>query len=262
MQVRILSQVVTRWTIITLLTLLTLSDSRRASAQGSGYVKDPSTGIVYRPVTRTVERPVVDETIESRKQTVYRPQTVTETRPSTRSVYTPIIEYNWEPRVEGRWNPFRRPTVAYHHVPQARWERRDDVVQQTTTRTEWVAETRDIQVPRRIVRMQRQQQTDYEPVGQLASTRPPSSAGSSIASRLQPLNANEQIVPMGQANYSAPRIASSSVGQMASSSSTRTDHQAGMRATTLTPTNATVIGQPLPPVSNGMATSPAVPFFR
>ena len=59
----------------------------------------------------------------------------------------PVVEYKWEPRVQGRWNPFRPPTVAYQHVPHTCWEARNEVVHRTNTRTEWVAERRTVEVP-------------------------------------------------------------------------------------------------------------------
>ena len=141
MHVRIYSKVVRPAIQFAVVAAATSIFCTSAAAQSNpGLMTDPSTGIVYQTVTRTVERPVVETRIDSRQQTVYRPQTVTENRPETRTYYTPIVEYKWQPKVHGRWNPFRRPTVAYHHVPTTHWERRDDVVNRTVTRTEWVAE--------------------------------------------------------------------------------------------------------------------------
>ena len=259
MQVRIFSSVVCR-TMMFIATSATFSlCGGFASAQsGAGYYTNPETGIVYQQVKRTVERPVTETRVESRQQTVYRPQTVTETKPRVRTVYTPVIEYKWEPRVHGRWNPFRSPTVAYHHVPRTHWEQRNDVVQQTTTRTEWVAETRNIDVPQRIVRMEREEKIDYEPVGHVAPQQAsPPGASEALASRLRPLAPNERIAT----SFSAPRIASSTVGRMTSDPPRRTAGQGGMRTTTLTPSNQVVHGQPLPPSSTGVANLP-LPMFR
>lgn len=253
MQVRISSQVVSRSMMIAVAALVASTSCQEALAQ-AGYYKDPSSGIVYQKVTTTINRPVVEERVESRKQTVYRPQTVTETRPSTRTVYTPVVEYQWEPRVHGRWNPFRKPTVAYHHVPHARWEQHSDVVEQTTTRTEWVAETRNIEVPRKIVRMQTEREENFEPVGQVSPQQAtPPGAAPSIASRLRPLASNERVAPIGGSTIiagstlSAPQIASSTVGRMTSDPPRRTVSQGGIRTTDLTGQ-----GQVLPPSTGGM----------
>ncbi|MCG8653425.1 MAG: hypothetical protein MI861_26535 [Pirellulales bacterium] len=239
-----------------------------ANAQtGAGYYTNPDTGIVYQQVIRTVERPVVETKMQTRQQTVYRPQTVTNTRPETRTVYTPIVEYNWEPRIHGRWNPFRQPYVAYHHVPRARWEQHSDVVQRTTTHTEWVAEKRTIDIPQRVVRMEREQKVDYEPVGRVApnATSPPG-ATNSVASRLRPLSPSTRVVPLNSslasanlasARISSPRIAASTTGNP----SNRSTDQTGMRTKHLVP-SPNVRGPALPSASSGIATLPSTSYFR
>ncbi len=271
MNVRILSRVVCRVLGIALMVTATTNCCSRAAAQtGAGFYTDPATGIVYQRVTRTIERPVSETKITSRQQTVYRPQTVTETKPHARTVYTPVVEYNWEPRVQGRWNPFRLPTVAYHHVARTHWERRHDIVHRTSTRTDWVAEKRTVEVPSRIVRIQREQQVDYEPVGRVAPQQAtPPGAGNSLASRLRPLPAGASITPLNQpfrsttqlasSRYSAPRIASSTVSP--SYTPGRSSQQSGMQSNDLYPT---IPVQGLPPVRTGIgiATLPAPPIFR
>ena len=151
-----------------------------ATASGQerpGYFTDPATGIVYRQVTRSVERPVVETKIEQQEQTVYRPETVKETRPETKTVFTPVTEYQWQTYVQGRWNPFRQPTVAYKPVPQTRWEARSEVINRTQTRTQWVAEKRTVDVPHRIVRMDREQKVEYEVVGRVCAADDQSERG-------------------------------------------------------------------------------------
>ena len=102
------------------LSSLALCTPSVAQDNSNGYFTDPATGIVYRKVAKTIERPVIETKVQSRNQTIYRPQTVTETKPEARTVYQPVVEYKWEPRLHGRWNPFQRPTVAYHHVPETK----------------------------------------------------------------------------------------------------------------------------------------------
>ncbi len=258
MNTRIFSPVVCRVMALAVATIgMTLFCSTVAAQSGAGFYTDPTTGIVYQKVTKTIETPVVETKIEQREHTVYRPQTITETKPESRTIYTPVVEYNWETRVHGWWNPFQQPTVAYHHVPKARWEPRNEVVHRTNTRTEWVAEKRTVDVPQRIVRMQRQQKVDYEPVGRVAPQQQanPPGASSAIASRLRPLDSSNQVQP-----FNAPRIASSTVGG-SSNAYGRSADQGGMRPIELYPTSPTVHGQPLPPTM-GVAGKPALPFFR
>jgi hypothetical protein len=272
MNTRIFSWFVDRvMTLAVMATVIWLPSVNAEAQTGAGYYTDPATGIVYQKVTKTVERPVVDTQVQQREQTVYRPQTITETKPQSRTVYAPVLEYKWEPRITGRWNPFRQPTVTYYHVPRTHWEARNEVVQRTNTRTEWVAEKRTVEVPQRIVRMQRDQRVDYEVVGRVSPQQAgPQGVSATIASRLRPLDTNTSVQPLNQANrfagstFSPPRIAASTVGRLTSDPPRRTTGQGGMLATELTPTASGVRGQALPPVSNGVgvANMRALPFFR
>jgi hypothetical protein len=264
MLARILSRVVDR--VLTIAALFTAASCvcNIANAQsGNGLVHDPATGIIYRPIVKTVERPVVETKVETREQTVYRPQTVTESKPEARTIYTPVVEHQWEPRLHGRWNPFRQPTLAYHHVPNTRWEARQEVVQRTNSRTEWIAEKRSIDVPQQVVRMEREQKVDYEVVGLAAPPASESNLPSAIASRLQPLPVNARIEPMSQPRFAQQTQIAASAGRLTSDPPARTNQQGGMRATELYP--GAMHGQALPPVNggSGIATMPSLlPFFR
>ena len=257
-----------------------------------GYYTDPNTGIVYRQVTRTVERPVVETKMEKREQTVFRPETVTETKPESQTVFVPQTEHVWQPVLHGRWNPFRQPTVSYQHVPRTYWKPQSQVVTRTQSRTNWVAEKRTVDVPQKLVRMTREQKTDYEVVGRVAppATRQPTTTPSSIpeavASRLRPLAANTPVQPIGQNNIGSagrtfnvggvnsygvntvPQVAStratSTLGRMTSDPPRRGISQSGMRTTDLYPTNPTGYGQSLPPATTGggVATLPGWTLFR
>jgi hypothetical protein len=268
MNARIYSVVVDRAIAIALATTVSAIFCCDVNAQNGGLQTDPSTGIVYQPRTTTIERPVVETKMEQREQTIYRPQTVTESRPETHTTYSPVVEYEWEPRLHGRWNPFQRPTIKYHHVGRTRWEARNRVVNRTNTRTEYVAEKRTVEVPTRIVRMEREQKTDYVAVGRVAPKPTATGTNPSIASRLRPLENNETVQPMystpqiaSTQTYSAPQVAASTVGRMTSDPPRRGLGQSGLRATTLTPSTH---GQALPPASSGIGVAglPALPLFR
>jgi hypothetical protein len=255
------------------------SASAQAPASNSrGLFTDPQTGIVYRQVSKTVERPVIETKVEKQNQTVYRPEIVTETKPENRTVYTPVVEYKWQPRLHGRWNPFQQPTVAYHHVPETRWEARNQVVNRTESRTKWIAENRTVDVPRQQVRMQREQKTELEVVGKLApATAGPTSAQSAIAARLRPLDSNARVTPLNPSHvattrrtpvysapsYRSPQIAASTIGRMTSDPPRRSAGQSGMRANDLYPTSQ-VHGHALPPASGGVGVArlPSLPFMR
>ena len=256
---RIFSWVVYRITtpavIATVFTILVTD----AHAQ-SGYFTDPETGIVYQKVTRTIEKPVIETKVEHRHETVYRPQTVTETRPHSRTIFTPIVEYKWKPEMHGRWNPFRPPSVKYKQVPQTTWEAREEVVQRTNTRTEWIVEKRTIEVPQQLVRMTREQSVDYQPVGRLSPSSQSPGISNNIASRLQPLENGATFrsfdsTTLAQTTFGPPRIAASTVGTL-NGDSTRDPAQSGMTPHTLAPVPSSL------PTTGGIATTRPLPTFR
>lgn len=245
-----------------------LSCAEAVGQSATGYLTDPATGIVYRKVTTTVESPVVETKIDRSEQTVYRPQTITETKPHTRTIYIPVVEYKLKPRLHGRWNPFRQPSLGYEHVPHTSWEAREEVVHRTNTRTQWVAERQTVDVPTRIVRMQREQKIEYEPIGRILPDGPSeatagtySGGGDAFAARLQPVDASARIEAIGGPNgYEPPRLASSTVAGP-NTSSTRSPAQQGMQPTDLAPTMPAGLNN-LPGNGTGIATGRMLPIYR
>jgi len=242
---------------ISLSTVAAVGTAKAQYPSGNLHV-DPETGDLYRRTTRAITQPVVDERVEQREQLVYRPETVQETRPEVRTTYTPVTTMKWMPYVEGRWNPFRQPTVAYRQIPETSWQARSEVVNRTTTQTRYVAERRTVEVPHRIVRYETKYQTDVELVAK-AAPRPKvggSNLDPQIASRLRPLE------PVQGSSQPVAAIASNIVGQRTSDPPRRNATQSGMRTNVLAPTGA--IGNPLPPVTSpvGIATVPSFSTWR
>ncbi|HBJ35546.1 MAG TPA: hypothetical protein DDZ51_12515 [Planctomycetaceae bacterium] len=234
------------------------------AANGSPYYTDPATGIVYRKVHRTIERPVVQTEVKPQESTIYRPETVVDVTPETRTVYTPVVSYSWEPRVRGRWNPFVQPTLEYEHVPRTHWEARSQTVERRQTRTNWVTERRRVDVPQQVVKIQREEKIDYEAVGRVApqQSMPPNSgqsAEAALAARLRPLDASTPISPFsatGSTNY--PMVASQTLPPYSGSS--RSSEQTGLRATDLNSGGSGGYSAPLPPT--GIATNPLQTLWR
>ncbi len=230
-------------------TLIVVSSGTSAAmAQDSGLYTDPATGIVYRKVQKTVERPVYETQVQTQESTTYRPETVVTTRPENRTVYRPVVSYGWEPRLTNRWNPFTQPTVVYDYKPRTHWEARTETVERREVSTNWVAETRKQNIPTQIVRMQREVKEEMEPVGRVAppaQTTPPNSPEAAIAARLRPLPANTQVQPMP--GNSGTTVASN----YAAGLPTRNAVQSGLRANDLTPAATPNYSMPLPPASGG-----------
>ena len=254
---RILSKVVYRLiALVTAGTSITLITSE-ATAQ-TGFFTDPQTGIVYRKISRTIEKPVVQTKIRQQSEVVYRPHTITETKPENRTVITPVVEYKWKPKLSGRWNPFRPPSVRYERVPLTTWEARTEVIHKTKTTTQWVAENRTMEIPINTVRTSREHSVAYEAVGRVS----PSNLPANVAARLQPLNRNtpfESLEPSSVAitNFAPPRIAASTVSTLKPGIHTRNSTQNGMTAQNLTPDSTSA------PVNNrGIANQRPLPMFR
>lgn len=235
-----------------------------AAGSGSGFYTDPATGIVYRQVRRTVERPIVETEMKSRDTTVYRPEVVVEVRPETRSVYSPVVTHVWEPRVRNRWNPFAQPTVHYEHTPRTHWEVRDETVERRETRTRWVTENRREEVPHQVVKIRREEVVELEPVGRISPEvgAPPTQLSEAVAARLRPIDS-----PMGDPRFrpgdlsTAPVSGSVAVHSGVPVAGNRNLDQIGMRATDLRPGPPATLGLGVAPAS-GIARQPVAPLWR
>ena len=228
-----------------------------SAQENPGLLTDPDTGLVYRKIVQTIERPVAETQMRTQESMVYRPETVVTTRPESRLVYSPVVSYAWEPRIQNRWNPFSQPTVVYQHTPRTHWEARTETTNRQDVQTNWVAEQRKIDVPQQVVRMQREEKISYEPVGRVSvpqQASPPNLAESAIAARLRPLGQNAQMQPLY--GITAP------MGGIAGIASPRNDSQTGMRANELYPAPQQGFASPLPPPNFGVAGRPIPSIFR
>lgn len=250
----------------------TLGLSREATAdQNAGFFTDPATGIVYRKVTRTIDKPIVETKVTQRQQTIYKPKTITETRPTTRRMYIPVTENRWVPRVEGRWNPFVQPRVAYKNVPQTRWQVKDEVIAETKTQVKWEPETQTVSVPQQSLRMTREQVVDFEPIGRVApqSASPQAVASKSnlspeIAARLRPMNPGTSVNPTVSAGVRASNNTSPNATLAGTERKNhRSSLQTGLRPSELMPSNSPVY---MPAAggnaASGIAGLPAMRIWR
>ncbi len=254
---RILSKVA--YQLIVLVTAATSITSLTIEATAQiGFFSDPETGVVYRKIRRTIEKPVVETKYSQKSEVVYRPRTITETKPENRTVMRPVIEYRWKPKLTGRWNPFRPPSIRYEKVPLTTWEARTEVVHRTETTTQWIAENRTLEIPIKTVRTSREHSVAYEPVGRLS----PSNLPADVAARLQPLDGNtpfQSLEPprLAVTTFAPPRIAASTVSTLNTGPHTRTRFQGGMTAQELVPSSTS--GQNS---TTGIANQRPLPMFR
>lgn len=209
-----------------------MAASAAASVEpAAGFSVDPATGIVYRQVRRAVERQVLETEVETREATVYHPEVVVEVRPETRTVREPVVNYIWEPRVVNRWNPFAMPTVRYEHVPKTHWESREETVQHRETKTTWVPENRQVEVPKSVLKIRREELLEYEAVGRIPPEPGHDAAtlSQAVATRLKPIAS-----PLGDPRF-LPAPALAQPGISGDQVAERSREQVGMRATELQP---------------------------
>ena len=115
-------------------------------------------GVPYRETYRAVRRPVTGVQWDQKEVTRYVEQHTTEMRQMQRPVYVPHVRYEWQARVRDRWNPFVQPSVAYELVPRTHWETRLETVKVPVVRRELVPEKRLVDVPRRTLGFEEQQE--------------------------------------------------------------------------------------------------------
>lgn len=255
---RVLAIVIRRLAAVAWIGMLAMPSMLRAEDSASGYFQDPATGIVYRKVRKTVERPVVESRTEPRETTTYRPETVVEVRPETRTIYTPVVRYNWQPRLRGRWNPFRQPSLHYEHVPTTHWEARTETIERRQQRTNWVAEKQRQDVTVQTVRIQREEREELEAVGRVPLDPKAGGQSAEIAARLKPIESPRQLSPV---NPTTPAASVASLPNFRHR--TRRPEQAGMQATQLTPQPVYPGSLPMPAGGNtGVAGGPILPLWR
>jgi len=148
------------------------------------YEKD---GVTYCETRRAVDQRVPETRLETRTETVYRTQTVTQNQEVLRVYWTPVTEYRCEAYWVNRWNPFAEPYLGYRYVPRTRWEQKSEMVKVPVTVCQMVPETRTVQVP---VTSYRTVQRDV--VSQAPITRNPNP--SLTAARSAPVVARQQQV--------------------------------------------------------------------
>jgi hypothetical protein len=118
-----------------------------ARAQDVRYYQDPNSGHTYRQTTSTVQRQMPVTQLQASSRTVLRGQWRTDTQDVVRTYSVPVTEYRTESYWQGRYNPFKQPTLAQRTVPTTRWEARTEVVKVPVTRYETVPTTETVHVP-------------------------------------------------------------------------------------------------------------------
>lgn len=104
-------------------------------------------GVLYNVTRTTIPKTVVTTEIQTREETVYRPQTTTQYQTYQQTTFTPATEYRLVSRQRGKWNPFRKAYWTHDYQPVTRWESRPTTVQVPVTTTTWAPEKRVTRKP-------------------------------------------------------------------------------------------------------------------
>jgi hypothetical protein len=106
-------------------------------------------GVTYQETRRVIRRPITDNRVEPREQTIYREKYSTDFQSSDRRYMAPVTEYQWQPEWVTPWNPFSSAYVTYRWVPVTRWVEKNETVRIPVTRRDVVPEkiTTNVVVP-------------------------------------------------------------------------------------------------------------------
>jgi hypothetical protein len=168
----------------------TLLAAGTAGAQQVSTTTEVKDGVTYQVTTRVVERALPTTEYQTREEKFYRPQISTQYQTHQQTYLSPTTQYQMVPRLAGRWNPFVQPYWVYDYVPVTRWEARPATVHVPLTKTDWVEETRRLQVPVTTYKTVKEEQITKVALGVAPATSPRTLAAdaspTSIAS--QPTN--------------------------------------------------------------------------
>jgi hypothetical protein len=155
------------------------------------------TGQAYRETTEVVRKPVSTTTWQERRETVLVDRVTTQLAESERSVLTPVVEYQWTPRVQDWWNPFKPTTLAYQLTPVTRWEVQQQVVRTPVTYREMIPEERIVRTPQRSLDFVEEQVTRRVAIdnqtGQTLTVNGAATGAASIARRSGPIGGVQQM---------------------------------------------------------------------
>ena len=172
-------------------------------------------GIKYRITRQTVQQTVPVTIMKDQQQTVYTPKVTTENI-SHQQVYSiPVTQYEVVPVLHGRWNPFVEPYYTYETQLVTRYQEQVVNVQIPVSKSQWVTETKTVQVPVTEYRTAQQEivtkvaltggDTGKTYAAQPTTTQPTTQVATNQAATIQPYNSQVYTPP-------ASTIASQPIG--------------------------------------------------
>ncbi|NOY40710.1 MAG: hypothetical protein GXP26_02575 [Planctomycetes bacterium] len=173
--------------------------------------EDTRNGVRYQVTTRTVQRQVPVTVMQDRQQTVYTQQITTNHIAHQQLYNVPVTQYQWESRLNGRWNPFITPYWTHNLRPVTTWRQQVANVQIPVSNVAWVPQTKTVQVPVVQYRMAEEQIVTRVPIGNTStlastlSTATPTTARIAARPSVVPLTSNTQPIGGVQMTSDPPR---------------------------------------------------------
>lgn len=117
------------------------------AAQGQEVTYQTINGVRYQITKQVVQQQVPVTVMQNQQRTVYAQQQATNTINHQQLYCVPNTSYQWQTKLNGRWNPFITPYWTYNLKPVTTWSTQVANVQIPVSRTAWVPQTQNIQVP-------------------------------------------------------------------------------------------------------------------
>jgi hypothetical protein len=192
-----------------------------AVATGPEVKEETIDGIKYRITRQTVQQTVPVTIMQDQQQTVYTPKVTTESV-SHQQVYSiPVTQYEVVPVLHGRWNPFVEPYYTYETQLVTRYQEQVVNVQIPVSKSEYVTETKTVQVPVTEYRTAQQVietrvkltggDTGKTYAAQPATTQPATQVATNQSATIQPYN-SQVYTPPANAMASQPAGGYSNTG--------------------------------------------------
>ncbi len=161
------------------------------AATAFGQVRyENKNGIRYQVTQQVSQRQVPVTVMQDRQQTVYTQQLTSNTINQQQLYTVPSTSYQWDSRLNGRWNPFITPYWTYNLRPVTTWSTQLANVQIPVNQVAWVPQNKTVQVPVTTYRAAEDRTETWVamsgtsiPSTGLASARPISNRPTTIATR-------------------------------------------------------------------------------
>lgn len=117
------------------------------AAQGQEVTYQTINGVRHQITKQVVQQQVPVTVMQNQQRTVYTQQLSANTINHRQLYCVPNTSYQWQTKLNGRWNPFVTPYWTYNLKPVTTWNTQVANVQIPVNRVAWVPQTQSIQVP-------------------------------------------------------------------------------------------------------------------